>query len=60
MARHADGGLVLCFGGADGRDLFITTPDNTDDPPAGGVFLRTRVGVAGAPIPAAAARTPDE
>ena len=40
----------LCFGGDDGRDLFITTPDNTEDPDAGGAVFRTRVAVAGAPI----------
>jgi gluconolactonase len=43
----------LCFGGADGRDLFLTTPDNTIDPDQGGCVFRTRVDVAGATIIAA-------
>lgn len=34
----------LCFGGDDGRDLYITTGDS---------LLRTRVGVAGLPVPRA-------
>jgi sugar lactone lactonase YvrE len=42
----------VCFGGADGRDLFITTAGAAEDPRAGGVFV-TRVDVAGAPIAAA-------
>jgi gluconolactonase len=45
----------LCFGGADGTDLFITTADNTRDPSAGGVVLRTAAGVAGCPITPATA-----
>jgi sugar lactone lactonase YvrE len=52
-----DGGLdvpasfvsSLCFGGADGRDLFITTLGGEHD--AGSVFM-ARAPVAGAPIPA--------
>jgi gluconolactonase len=40
----------LCFGGADGRDLFITTAGDPHDPAtSGGVFL-TRSAIAGAPI----------
>jgi gluconolactonase len=43
----------LCFGGADGRDLFITTAGDPQDAAAsGGVFL-ARSDVAGAPIPLA-------
>jgi gluconolactonase len=42
----------VCFGGTDGRDLFVTTPDNTEDPDAGGAVFRGRVSVAGAPITA--------
>jgi gluconolactonase len=38
----------LCFGGSDGRDLFITTAGEPDDP--GAVFL-DRSPVAGAPVP---------
>lgn len=40
----------LCFGGNDGRDLFVVTADNTDDPRRKGCVLRTRVAVAGAPV----------
>ena len=39
----------LCFGGSDGRDLFITDPRQPKEDP-GAVFL-TRSRVAGAPIP---------
>lgn len=40
----------LCFGGSDGRDLFITTAGNPEDrADPGGVFM-TRSEVAGAPI----------
>ncbi|HEY3020059.1 MAG TPA: SMP-30/gluconolactonase/LRE family protein, partial [Solirubrobacteraceae bacterium] len=48
------GGFVasLCFGGADGRDLFVTTAGSDEDPTAGAVFL-TRAPVAGALIPPA-------
>ena len=37
----------LCFGGADRRDLYIVTSDNTDDPERKGTIFRTRVDVAG-------------
>jgi gluconolactonase len=40
----------LCFGGADGRDLFITTAGDEQNPQAGAVFV-TRAPVAGAPVP---------
>ena len=40
----------LCFGGADGRDMFITTPDTTEDPRLDGCVFHTRVNVAGAPL----------
>jgi gluconolactonase len=40
----------VCFGGADGRDLFITTADNTEEPEAGGAVFHHRVSVGGAPI----------
>jgi gluconolactonase len=43
----------LCFGGEDGRDLYVTTADNTDDPSRAGTLFRTRVGVAGLPVAAA-------
>lgn len=40
----------LCFGGSDGRDLFITTPDTTEDARLDGCVFHTRVDVAGAPL----------
>jgi sugar lactone lactonase YvrE len=41
------------FGGADGRDLYIATQDNTEEPSRGGTLFRTRVDVPGAPVAAA-------
>ena len=41
----------LCFGGADLRDLFITTTGNPEDPAAPGGVYATRAPVAGVPIP---------
>jgi gluconolactonase len=41
----------LCFGGADLRDLYVVTADNTDDPTRGGTVFRTRSDVAGLPAP---------
>jgi gluconolactonase len=43
----------LCFGGADGRDLYLVTADNTDDPERRGTIFRTRVDVPGLPAPLA-------
>jgi sugar lactone lactonase YvrE len=43
----------LCFGGPDGRDLYVTTADNTDDPSRAGTLFRTRVDRAGLPRPRA-------
>ena len=43
----------LCLGGPDRRDLYIVTGDNTDDPSLGGSIFRTRVPVAGLPMPLA-------
>jgi sugar lactone lactonase YvrE len=43
----------LCFGGSDGRDLYIVTADNRDDQDRGGTVFRTRAEVAGCPIPLA-------
>jgi len=40
----------VCFGGADGRDLYVATADRTDNPALRGSLLRTRVEVAGAPV----------
>jgi gluconolactonase len=37
----------LCFGGADRRDLYVATEDNTNDPALGGSIFRTRVEVPG-------------
>jgi gluconolactonase len=44
----------LCFGGQDGRDLYITTMDNAEDAARRGTLFRTRVDRAG--LPAAPAR----
>lgn len=44
----------VCFGGGDGRDLFVTTAGDPGDPEApGGVYL-SRAPVAGVPVPAVA------
>ena len=40
----------VCFGGSDGRDLYVVTGDNTDDPALHGCVLKARVDVAGAPV----------
>ncbi len=37
----------LCFGGADRRDLYIVTADNTEDPDRKGTIFRTRVDTPG-------------
>jgi sugar lactone lactonase YvrE len=37
----------LCFGGADRRDLYIVTADNTDDPERAGTIFATRADVPG-------------
>lgn len=59
---HADGSLdgfaevpagfvsSLCFGGADRRDVFITTADNPVAPEKGGTVFRARSEVAGLPV----------
>jgi sugar lactone lactonase YvrE len=41
----------LCFGGVDGRELYITSADNTEDPARRGTVFRTRVDVPGPPRP---------
>jgi len=41
----------LCFGGADLRDLYVVSADNTDDPARKGSIFRTRSDVAGLPAP---------
>lgn len=43
----------LCFGGADRRDLYIVSGDNTDDPSLEGSIFRTRVDVPGLEAPLA-------
>ena len=40
----------LCFGGADRRDLYIVTADNTADADRGGTIFRTRAEVAGVAV----------
>lgn len=41
----------LCFGGADMRDLYICTADNTEQPERRGTIFRTRSDVPGLPVP---------
>ena len=43
----------LCFGGADLRDLYVVSADNSDDPVRKGSIFRTRSDVAGLPAPLA-------
>ena len=43
----------LCFGGADRRDLYVVTADNTDDPSCGGTIFRKRMDVPGLSAPLA-------
>lgn len=43
----------LCFGGADLRDLYVVSADNSDDPARSGSIFRTRSDVAGLPAPLA-------
>jgi len=43
----------LCFGGADRRDVYVTTADNTDDPTRRGTVFRSRVDVPGLIAPLA-------
>jgi D-xylonolactonase len=43
----------LCFGGGDRRDLYVVTADNARHPDRGGSIFRTRVDVAGLPVPPA-------
>jgi sugar lactone lactonase YvrE len=40
----------LCFGGADRRDLYIVTGDNTAEPTRGGTIYRTRAEAPGCPV----------
>jgi gluconolactonase len=40
----------LCFGGADRRDLYIVTADNTEDRSRNGTIFRTRADVPGLPV----------
>ncbi|MBA3303480.1 MAG: SMP-30/gluconolactonase/LRE family protein [Acidimicrobiia bacterium] len=42
----------LCFGGTDGRDLFVTTMEDPQGPGGDGAVFRTRAPVAGAPVAA--------
>lgn len=43
----------LCFGGADRRDIYVVTTDNTDDPERGATVFRTRSDVPGLLLPLA-------
>lgn len=40
----------VAFGGSDGRDLYITSADNTPEPKRGGTLWRVRTDVAGRPV----------
>lgn len=40
----------LCFGGVDGRDLYVVTADNTESSERKGTVFRTRSEIAGAPV----------
>jgi D-xylonolactonase len=44
---------TLCFGGADRRDLYIASADNTDDEALGGSIFRTRAPAPGLEVPLA-------
>lgn len=41
----------LCFGGADLRDLYVVTADNSEEPARGGTIFRARSDVPGLPAP---------
>ena len=43
----------LCFGGADRRDLYVVTADNTEDPSRAGTIFRGRVDTPGLTAPLA-------
>ena len=43
----------VCFGGADRRDVYIVTADNTDEPDKAGTVFRTRADVPGVAVPKA-------
>jgi len=43
----------LCFGGADRRDLYVTTSGNTEHPERRGTVFRERSDVPGLPVPPA-------
>jgi D-xylonolactonase len=43
----------LCFGGDDGRDLYVVTAGNAEEPKLRGCVFRTRAPVAGLPAPLA-------
>ena len=66
VSRYGPGGRVdrrievpstsvtsLCFGGADGRDMYIVTANNTEHEERAGTVFRTNVDVAGVPVPMA-------
>lgn len=40
----------LCFGGVDGRDLYVVTADNTEAPQRNGTVFRARSEIAGAAV----------
>jgi gluconolactonase len=62
LDRHlevpADAVTSLCFGGADGRDLYVATADHRDEPSRRGCVFRTRAPAAGLPAPLARTSSP--
>ncbi|MFQ5697111.1 MAG: SMP-30/gluconolactonase/LRE family protein [Myxococcota bacterium] len=49
LAFPSDFVTSLCFGGNDGRDLYVVTASNLEDPARGGTIFRTRSEFAGLP-----------
>jgi sugar lactone lactonase YvrE len=49
LAKYAPTRFVtsLCFGGDDGRTLYVTTTDNTETPERGATVFRTNVDIPG-------------
>jgi sugar lactone lactonase YvrE len=41
----------LCFGGPDGRDLYVVSADHRAQPERKGTIFRTRVEIPGLPAP---------
>jgi sugar lactone lactonase YvrE len=39
--------VTICFGGVDGRDVYLSTADNTLDPQLGGTIFKSRTDIPG-------------